>query len=766
MLQALLNPLFHTSALAAQRSTAELPARKTGEEDSADRRSATRPRTLGKGEVKETRTEGSGTDGPIIRVGLISDATTVTLNSASGLLVRGSKDDDSVEAASDDRVRVELRRQAKPPESKSPDRDRTPTTGSRSRLQVEVAPVTEVVAYRDGKTLRASEERLIIVPSRSDGLVRVGDRSYRGEIHLVINARNRINVVNFVAVEQYLRGVVPLELSPVSFPAIEALKAQAVAARTYAISTRGRFESEGYDLRDDARSQVYGGASAEHALTDRAVMETRGIIAAHLDELGKARPIEALYMSTCGGQTEDNELVFGGKPIPYLRSVICSPDRRSLAGSEIVSGRVSDPLLSGDGRRLAREWALLDVLGFDVARRASARRLDDEADESELKRWLEHTARVIERAAPRDLPDEVTRLGEFARALASIIYGEGHARLRLAAADADYMLAGLQAESLSRESRVEVALLIKEGLLPLPASIDWRGPVTRSLAIETIGRALLAKSQTAALKSVEGASIRGLLAGGATTESAEGGRLRLASAGTAVNSQTAAKRERGQYTAREVVARDPAGADSREATRVLEQVSSGLEVDGKAWLFRRLGGESYPVNRVTLIGGERVTYHVNRSGRVDFLEIEPSPRGASSDRFSNVAEWRERISVEELGRRLKQSRVGVGQVEELKPMVISASNRVIELEVIGTEGRTLLRNSQVRTALNLKESLFVIDREKDARGRTAAFIFTGRGWGHGVGLCQTGAYGLARAGYSYTAILQKYYAGVKLQRAY
>jgi stage II sporulation protein D len=756
--------LLHKSALAAQKSTAELPARKTIEEDRADRPGATRPRTVGKGEAKETRAESGGADGPIIRVGLMSDSTIVTLSSSSGLLVRRSKQDDAAEVASDERVRVELRRQTKPPERKSSGRAGPSTTGSGSRVQVEAAPATELVAYRDGKALQSSEERLIIAPARSDAPVRVGDRSYRGEIHLVINARKRINVVNFIGMEQYLRGVVPLELSPTSFPAIEALKAQAVAARTYAISTRGRFEGEGYDLRDDARSQVYGGAPAEHALTDRAVLETRGIIAAHLDELGKARPIEALYMSTCGGQTEDNELVFGGKPIPYLRSVVCSPDRRSLAGSDIVSSRVFDPLLSGDGRRLAREWALLDVLGFDVARRASARRLNDEADESELKRWLEDTARVIERAAPRDLPGEITRLGEFARALASIIYGEGHARLRLAAADADYLLAGLQAESLSRESRIEVALLIKDGLLRLPASLDWREPITRSLAIETIGRALLAKSQTPALKSVENASGPRMLAGGATTESAEGGRLRLA--GAAGGGQRAARGERGQYETREIVSRDPAAGQTRDAARAVERENSGLEVDGKAWLFRRLGGESYPVNRVTLIGGERVTYHVNRSGRVDFLEVEPSPRGASSDRFSNVAEWRERVSVEEIGRRLKQSRVEVGQVEELKPVVVSASNRVIELEVIGTGGRAVLRNSKVRTALNLKESLFVIEREKDERGRTAAFIFTGRGWGHGVGLCQTGAYGLAKAGYSYSAILQKYYAGVKLQRAY
>ena len=77
-----------------------------------------------------------------------------------------------------------------------------------------------------------------------------------------------------------------------------------------------------------------------------------------------------------------------------------------------------------------------------------------------------------------------------------------------------------------------------------------------------------------------------------------------------------------------------------------------------------------------------------------------------------------------------------------------------------------MRRPQIRAALGLKEYLFVVDRETDARGQVVAFVFTGRGWGHGVGMCQTGAYGLAREGYSYTAILQKYYTGVKLHKMY
>jgi stage II sporulation protein D len=91
---------------------------------------------------------------------------------------------------------------------------------------------------------------------------------------------------------------------------------------------------------------------------------------------------------------------------------------------------------------------------------------------------------------------------------------------------------------------------------------------------------------------------------------------------------------------------------------------------------------------------------------------------------------------------------------------------VLEVEIVGDEGRARLRGPQIRNGLGLRENLFVVDRELDSHGRVTAFVFTGRGWGHGVGLCQVGAYGLAKDGYSYTAILQKYYTGVKVQKMY
>jgi hypothetical protein len=192
----------------------------------------------------------------------------------------------------------------------------------------------------------------------------------------------------------------------------------------------------------------------------------------------------------------------------------------------------------------------------------------------------------------------------------------------------------------------------------------------------------------------------------------------------------------------------------------------GIEMAEGAWLFRSVGGESYAVDRLTLIGGERVTYHLNSAGQADFLEASVSAQSASSGRLSIVGRWQERITVEELQQRLARSRVNVGQLKSVEPVAFSTSNRVSELEVTGDQGHSRLRGRQIISALGLKETLFVVAPEKDTHGRVSAFVFTGRGWGHGVGMCQHGAYEMAKDGYSYTAIIQKYYTGVKLQEMY
>ena len=87
-----------------------------------------------------------------------------------------------------------------------------------------------------------------------------------------------------------------------------------------------------------------------------------------------------------------------------------------------------------------------------------------------------------------------------------------------------------------------------------------------------------------------------------------------------------------------------------------------------------------------------------------------------------------------------------------------------DLEIVGTNGTAHVRGGRIRSALGLREQLFVIDREYDETGRVTEFIFIGRGWGHGVGMCQVGAYGLAKQGWSAEQILKAYYSGIDLTR--
>lgn len=712
-------------------------------------------------------------DGPIIRVGLITDALTVSLSSPSGLNVRrlsiGDRDDGQI---ADTAVRVEVRKQKRESYDSIARRSKTgpsksevsKSEGDEERSSGRYKPrsryteaagrpgdVTaslgnaQVAAFESGRLLAASEDVLIVssavglAKGSTDGgdkaedaprkpqFVRLGNKDYRGEIHLMLNQRGRINVINALPMEEYLRGVVPLELSPGSFPEIEALKAQAIAARSYAMATQGRYSSEGYDLKDTAQSQVYGGLSAEHPLTNRAVEETRGMVAIYFGEDGRGRAIEALYTSTCGGRTENNESIFLGPASPYLRSVECAPDRQIASQREIVSNRAAELLAGVGGLRTARDVAVLEVLGFALPVRVTGAYLRGPADHAELFRWADRIAALSRRERVKAPRGDATRLPAFARLVASALYGDGRASMLLSPADVDYILSGLASADVSTDARADVAMLLREGIMRIPEEgrITSRTAVTRAYAIETMGRAILSR-----------AGLSGLSA--QTAKLVEGNRLVV-----------------GDSLAQ---AKAPARPESRAAA------PAWLEVERGAWLFRRLGGESYPVASLALVGGERITYHLNAAGRIDFLEAETSERGASSDRFSNMSRWQERVSADELRRRLARANVSVGEIEELQPVEYGASNRVLELDVIGREGRQSLRGFRIRTALGLKENLFVIDTERDERGRATQFIFTGRGWGHGVGMCQIGAYGMAQRGHGYREILAHYYTGVELGR--
>jgi stage II sporulation protein D len=158
--------------------------------------------------------------------------------------------------------------------------------------------------------------------------VRINGTEYRGVAEVILNSSGTLAGVNELPLEEYLYGVVPRELPPVPYGEPEAQKAQAVAARTYALRGLGKRSSDGYDLLPTTSDQVYGGYSAEQPVSTAAVDATRGIVAVKGGQL-----IDALFSSTTGGWTANNEEVYNSAPIDYLRSV---PDEERGAAFENV----------------------------------------------------------------------------------------------------------------------------------------------------------------------------------------------------------------------------------------------------------------------------------------------------------------------------------------------------------------------------------------------------------------------------------------------
>lgn len=183
--------------------------------------------------------------------------------------------------------------------------------------------VFRVISNGAGGSIQEESTELTLTP-RSGDLLSVNGSSYRGNLEFLIAPDGTSLLVNAVAIEDYLRSVVPQELGPIAFPFLEALRAQAVAARTYGIVSLGRFAKRGFDVYGDARSQVYRGVETEQPLSNEAIESTSGEAL-----LYGGQPIWALYSSTCGGTTERFENIFRGDPIPYLMGGASCRDEHS-----------------------------------------------------------------------------------------------------------------------------------------------------------------------------------------------------------------------------------------------------------------------------------------------------------------------------------------------------------------------------------------------------------------------------------------------------
>jgi stage II sporulation protein D len=260
--------------------------------------------------------------------------------------------------------------------------------------------------------------------SVSGSAVRLGGSgSYRGSLEFRPGVFGGVNAINAVSLEQYVAGVISRE-SPSSWP-LEALKAQAVAARTYAIATTKG--GNGFDHYPDTRSQVYGGIAAETAATDEAVAETAGQIVTYEGE-----PVVTYFFSTSGGRTEDVENTsLGDSPEPWLKSVDDPYDDESphhrwgpiklttaqaqaeLAG--LVKGRFK-------GIQVIERGSSPRVVSADVVGTGGRTRVDGATLRARLglrDTWAYFTS-IATRRAPAEPVDDAARTASGPRPLAAV----------------------------------------------------------------------------------------------------------------------------------------------------------------------------------------------------------------------------------------------------------------------------------------------------------------------------------------------------------
>jgi stage II sporulation protein D len=165
--------------------------------------------------------------------------------------------------------------------------------------------------FKAGKSSRTEIE--------TNGNCTYAGKTYRGS-WIVLSADTGLTIINHLDTEDYLKGVVPHEIGKLNKEGFEALKAQAVAARTYAYSHLGSRKSQGFDVYADTRDQVYNGRNDEDSLVNEAILATSDIVIKYNGNL-----IEAYYHSTCGGKTESIE-VWGQESKPYLAAVLDSAE--------------------------------------------------------------------------------------------------------------------------------------------------------------------------------------------------------------------------------------------------------------------------------------------------------------------------------------------------------------------------------------------------------------------------------------------------------
>lgn len=536
--------------------------------------------------------------------------------------------------------------------------------------------------------------------------VKLNGKAYRGKIEVFVNSKGSLTVVNVVLLEDYLLGVVPSELG---LPQIEAQKAQAVAARTYAVANIGGYGKQGFDMVPTIWSQVYKGVSIETKMGTMAVEQTRGIVATY-----HGKPIMAYFTSTCGGRTENSENVFD-KAEPYLRGVECALEgRRQLEPFLIKTTRRPLKLRDEANAELARFVAMQSVNGGPILSDQIADDwFDDVPGATELGLWFNQLGRRAGKVFP-NISKDTAKPAELASLIAGMLYPAGTADTLLSDSDVNYQLVFDDAADIPKERRADVAILLRDGYFSVHPDLTFKPnrPYSRAKVLRLIRLITEKKKWMPVFQS-------------GIAKASTDGKLVLRS-----------------------------GKSERQ-----------LVLRPDVYLYREFGSDYFQVREAALVGGEEVSYLTDASGAVAYLEIKPTDAPTSAENMSPFTNWTKTLSAGEVQSRLSRYVRGIGSLYDVNIKQKGYSRRAVEIEIIGSNGVKSLRGGKIRSALRLNEQLFVINKRYNG-STVASYTFTGRGWGHGVGMCQYGAYGLAKMGVKFDEIIKHYYTGVELTKSY
>ena len=536
----------------------------------------------------------------------------------------------------------------------------------------------------EGQPYTLDGESLLILPVTAETIT-IDAKPYRTAARAFINGRGLLNIINELNMEDYLRGVVPAEMGSRIYDEIEALKAQAIAARTYAVRNLGQFRAEGYDICPGPACQAYKGFSSEEPLSDQAVRESAGLIITY-----NGKPIDALYTATCGGETSDVGTMFPGRSEPYLKRARCVEMEMTTLAGRADSGILTESQVN------ARLFAA--AVGLPDSGTSWAAGDVQQAVSAAMKA-------VGLSGAPAASPAS-SRRGDVLMYLASVLGFDRYAAVVTLPEDRKYFFPQSASDATSYAA---AAFLVKFGFLPAQEidRIDLNAAIPREELYGLLGSWLRKHN---ALNEATGKIFA--ISGRALTLKAEG-------------------------------------------KTVPFNLPEGIPI------FRRLGDRYQEYASVPIMIGDRAFVQSDARKVPVSVIVQANIDGASFDRTSSFASWTRSYRADELVTSINR-RNAIQQLQGLRVISVDASQRIAEMEVTAEgERKFVLRGLPVRWSLNVPDNLFVFERTIDPDG-VDRYTFYGKGWGHGVGMCQVGAYGMAFRGRTAEQILKNYYTGVEV----